>query len=254
MIRVPGAYDQRVTDQTIDPAEVGPAGQGAMAALARLRPQPFGSGNLDRIADPLIEPLWPGIRALAAVEAGTGALVDADGKPIDDQAAVVEALGVAAMAEALVLDGFLTKQGDPEGGRPFAALDDLPSGSQMISRPLLGAAPARAVERTKAREAAREARTFGPEDTVRFVATDLLGLDGESLLDVPLLERRRLLDSVLAESDLVRRGVFVRPPIGTWIGSWRSIGFTELVYRSANSRYRPGESSRDWVVLPMPRR
>lgn len=243
-----------MTGQTIDPVEARQGERGAMAVLARLRPQPFGSGNLDRIRDPLIEPLWSGVRALAAVEAGTAALVDPDGEPIDDQPAVLEALVEAGMAEGLVLDGFLTKQAAPEGSRPYAAIDDLPSASQMISRPLLGIAPARAVERTKAREAAREAQTFGPEDTVRFVATDLLWLDGESLLDVPLLERRRLLDSVITESDLVRRGVFVRPPIGTWIGSWRSLGFTELVYRSANSRYRPGQPSPDWIVLPMPRR
>jgi ATP-dependent DNA ligase len=243
-----------VTDQTIDPAATMPGHRGAMAAMAELRPQPFGKGSLAKMSDPLIEPLWPGVRALAAIEAGAAALADAAGHPIDDQPAVVEALAEAARAEGLVLDGFLSKQGAPEGSRPYVGLDSLPAASQMISRPLLGATPALAVERTRAREAAREARTFGPEDTVRFVATDLLWLDEESLLDVPLLERRRLLDSVLIESELVRRGVFVRPPVETWIGSWRSLGFTELVYRSANSRYRPGQASPDWIVLPMPRR
>jgi ATP-dependent DNA ligase len=89
---------------------------------------------------------------------------------------------------------------------------------------------------------------------VRFVAIDLLWLDGESVLDVPLLERRRLLESVLAESDLVRRGVFVRPPVEAWIGSWRSVGFTGLSYRAANSRYQPGKAGDDWVSTPMPRR
>ena len=80
-----------------------------------------------------------------------------------------------------------------------------------------------------------------------YVAFDLLWLDGESLLDVPLLERRRLLDTVLAESELVRRGTFVRPPIGGWVRSWRAQGFVGLTFRAANSRYEPGATSTEWV-------
>ena len=43
-----------------------------------------------------------------------------------------------------------------------------------------------------------------------------------------------------SESDLVRRGAYVRPPIDTWVGSWRALGFNGLTYKAANSRYRPG--------------
>ncbi len=57
---------------------------------------------------------------------------------------------------------------------------------------------------------------------VALVAVDLLWLDDESICDVPLLERRRLLESVLTESQLVRVGVFVKPPIDRWLGGWRS--------------------------------
>ncbi len=86
-----------------------------------------------------------------------------------------------------------------------------------------------------------------------YVAFDLLWLDGESLLDVPLLERRRLLDTALAESDVVRRGTFVRPPIGGWIRSWRAQGFVGLTFRAANSRYAPGVANTEWATAPMPR-
>ena len=57
---------------------------------------------------------------------------------------------------------------------------------------------------------------------------DLLWLDDTSLLDVPLLERRRLLEGALVESDFVRVGAYVRPPIDTWVGSWRAQGFEGL--------------------------
>jgi ATP-dependent DNA ligase len=133
-------------------------------------------------------------------------------------------------------------------------MDDLPTASQLASRPLLGIRRTQAEQVTRAMEAARAARNFGPDDVVTFVAIDLLWLDGESLLDVPLLKRRRLLESVLDESDLVRRGVFVRPPIEAWIGSWRSLGFTELSFKAANSHYQPGTATNEWVSIPMPRR
>jgi ATP-dependent DNA ligase len=231
-------------DQSVDVREI----------AASLRPQPFGHGDPGRVADPLIEPLWTGVRALAAIDSDGVALANDVGDPIEDLQAVAKALAEAALADGLILDGFLTKLAARDGSGVFVALDILPSASQMVSRPLIGIRPTRAEDALKAIEDDREARAFGPDDTVRFVAIDLLWLEGESLLDVPLLERRRLLESVVIESDLVRRGVFVRPPIDAWLGSWRSLGFAGLSYKAANSRYRPGVPTTDWITIPMPRR
>lgn len=249
-----------MTDNSIDPTAMAPdptsgsaASPAVRAVLADLRPQPFGDGRPGRVQDPLIEPLWTGVRVLAAVDAAGTTLADEGGESIVGHAEVADALAAAALADGLIVDGFLTKFAARES-RVYVAMDDLPSASQLASRPLLGIRRTRAEEVTKAREAARSARTFGPDDTVTFVAIDLLWLDGESVLDVPLLERRRLLESVLAEGDLVRRGVFVRPPIDAWIGSWRALGFDGLSFRAANSRYQPGRKTAEWVSTPMPRR
>lgn len=236
-----------MTDATIEPTD-------ARTALAGLRPQVFGDGNPGRVLDPIVEPLWTGIRALAAIDDGAVKLADEGGDPIAGQAEVIAALADAAMAERLVVDGFLTKLAARDGSGVFVGMDDLPTAGQLASRPLLGIRRNRAEEVTQAMNAARAARTFGPDDTVTFVAIDLLWLDGESLLDVPFLERRRILESVLVESDLVRRGVFVRPPFDSWVGSWRALGFAGLSYKAANSRYRPGVATTDWVSAPMPRR
>jgi ATP-dependent DNA ligase len=237
-----------MTERIADPVD-------ARSALTGLRPQPFGGGNPRRIPDPIIEPMWAGLRALAAIDGRDVALADEAGEPIGGHADVITALADGAAADRLVVDGFLTKLPDRVGSGVYVTLDDLPTSSQLASRPLLGIRRTRAEDVTKAMEAARAAaRRFGPEDVLTFVAIDLLWLDGESLLDVPLMERRRLLESVVAESDLVRRGVFVRPPIDAWIGSWRSLGFTELSFKSANGRYRPGTASDAWVSIPMPRR
>ena len=246
-----------MTDSQIDTADATTDAShrpDARAVLAGLRPQRIGRGNPNAIADPLIEPLWTGVRALAAAGSGGATLIDDNGAPIEGHPDVVTALAEATMTEGLILDGFLTKLAARDAGGVYVALDSLPSASQMVSRPLLGIRSSRAEDATKELEAAREARSFGPDDTARFVAIDLLWLDGESLLDVPLLERRRLLDSVVTESDLVRRGVFVRPPIEAWVGSWRALGFAGLSYRAANSRYQPGMATGDWVTAPMPRR
>ena len=75
----------------------------------------------------------------------------------------------------------------------------------------------RAVDTVALKEEALAAQTFDADDEVSYVATDLLWLDDTSLLDVPLLERRRLLESVLVESDVVRVGAFIRPPIESWV-------------------------------------
>ncbi|HYM83181.1 MAG TPA: hypothetical protein VEY67_03395, partial [Candidatus Dormibacteraeota bacterium] len=93
-----------------------------------------------------------------------------------------------------------------------------------------------------------------PGDELVLVAIDLLALEGEPLLDIPLLERKRLLDSVLEPSHLVRLGAYVRPPIDPWIGSWRAQGFHAIAFKDANGRYRPGERADDWAVSNIPQR
>ena len=225
----------------------------ARTALAGLRPQPYGVGHPGRVLDPIIEPMWSGIRALASIDGPDVVLVDEIGEEITGHEPVAAALAEAA-TDRLVVDGFLTKLPDRDGSGVYVALDDLPTSAQLASRPLIGIRRTRAHDVTTAMEASRAARAFTPDDVVTFVAIDLLWLDGESLLDVPLLERRRVLDSVVVESDLVRRGIFVRPPIDAWIGSWRSLGFTDLSFRAANSRYQPGTANNEWVSIPIPRR
>jgi ATP-dependent DNA ligase len=102
-------------------------------------------------------------------------------------------------------------------------------------------------------EAARQTRDVitGRGGPVAFVAIDLLWLDGQSLLDVPLLERKRQLDSVLQESQLVRRGTYVRPSARGSLVAWKALGFGALAYKAANSRYLPGQRNDAWVTVPI---
>ena len=95
------------------------------------------------------------------------------------------------------------------------------------------------------------AQPFPGEDRRAFVAVDLLELDGALLLDVPLQERRRLLESVIVENERVRVSPVVKHPIGGWLDSWRASGFTHYVAKHQNARYAPGEQNEDWLKVPI---
>lgn len=225
--------------------------------LARaLRPQTYGRAPVDRIAQPVVEPLWQGLRVIAAVDAETATFLE-DGEPVTGHEGVARALvwAIARSADGAILDGFLTKQVVSDDAVAYDGYEvDVPSTGKLITQSMVGVRRNRADEASKRLEEETAARTFGDDDLVNFVATDLLWLDGEWLLEVPLLERKRLLEAVLQAGRLVRPGAYVLPPIQTWIGSWRAQGFRGVSFKAANSRYRPGERAEDWATSDMPRR
>jgi hypothetical protein len=46
--------------------------------------------------------------------------------------------------------------------------------------------------------------------------------------------------------------VYIRPPVDTWLASWRSLGFSELAYKAANGRYLPGAVNDTWAIARIP--
>jgi ATP-dependent DNA ligase len=221
--------------------------------LAGLRPQLYGYGRSDRVKDPIVEPQWTGVRVLGAVENDVVELRDAEGAVVTDRPEVQRALVGAVRAGSVIFDGFLTKDAVRDNIELLPATE-MPTAGQLLAKPFLGMRRDRLKEVKQQRERLAEAATFRADEVVVLVITDLLRLDEQSLLDVPLLERKRLLDAVVAESELVRVGVFVRPPIDMWVTSWRRLGFFGLAFRGANSRYHPGEERDEWTTAPMPRR
>jgi len=104
-------------------------------------------------------------------------------------------------------------------------------------------------QRLEKRDAEVVSGAGGP---LALVATDLLWIDGDELLAVPLLERKRLLESALDESELIRISAYIRPSATGSIMGWRSLGFQTLAYKSANGRYHPGEENEGWAAVPVP--
>jgi len=238
--------------------------QDPIALAIPIRPQAFGRRRADDFDQPFVEPLWSGVRVIAAATSDAAVLYDEEGEAVPELEVVRVALqrAVAHTAEGLIIDGFLVKRvtqddaSDDDEARPLPddAVEAIPSSAQLVTKSFLGIRRNRSQEKIEKLDAEAAARTFTDDDVVQLVATDLLWLDGQWLLDVPLQERKRLLDSVIPASERIRSGPYVRPPFQTWIGSWRSQGFTGLTFKEANSRYRPGEVAADWTTADMPRR
>lgn len=207
------------------------------------RPQSARAARATRsVTDPIIEPLWEGVRVLAHVRDGRARLIDEDGEDVGPQFhEVVVALERDVAADDAVLDGWLTNQATRSSEGVAVVGVEAPKAMD-----LLFGSPRPRPPRVAAHDR--------PE-AVAFIAVDLLLLDGEALLDVPLLERKRLLDSVVLNSELVRSSPYVRPPLDRWLTSWQAAGFRGAVLKGANGRYRPGRAADDWaVVQPIPRR
>ena len=248
------------------------AGSSAAADMESWRPMAFGRRPARAVRDPLMEPLWPGRRVLVHIRAdsrsdvrpgpGTGVpwirIRDAAGRELAGHPDLRAALIDAARAQELVVDGYLL---------PLPPLDAaLAVGPPEPDIPGVGAAARHLFLGTRSRAGGRGDRSAavpprlggaGADSgagTLTFVAIDLLALDGEPLVDVPLLERKRLLDSALVTGELVRLSPHVHLPAATWHRQWRALGFREMAVKEANGRYRPGEPSPDWSIAPIPTR
>jgi hypothetical protein len=215
----------------------------------------FGFREPKHIADPLCEPMWTGRRVLVDVAGPDVEIRDETGEVLEGYDEVRTAVIQSSFAAELVLDGYLVRAPlrGTVGAEAPVGLDAVMSPGEIGRQMLLGGGGRNA--RRDALEVA-EARSEAVPATspAAFVAVDLLWLDGESLLDVPLLERKRLLESVLGEHELIRRTAMVRPPVEAWYAQWKALGFREVAYKAANSRYEPGGTSRDWTLGVIPRR
>jgi bifunctional non-homologous end joining protein LigD len=81
---------------------------------------------------------------------------------------------------------------------------------------------------------------------VQFVAFDLLWLDGQSLLDLPLAERRARLVEVLVETRDIRLSQVVEGAGKDFFAQVKALQLEGMVAKRAASPYRPGARSHDW--------
>ena len=91
-----------------------------------------------------------------------------------------------------------------------------------------------------------------PADVV-YQAFDLLHLDGRSLLDVPLEERKRLLSNRLRPHPLVRYAGHVEGDGEAFFAAARAQELEGVVAKLRRSPYEPGRRSRSWLKLKVRR-
>ncbi len=202
--------------------------------------RPYNGRRRFDITDPIVEPLWSGVRIIGHVHNGGGdartvALIEYLGADVAPELPdVATALGLSVRAADAVIDGVITTEVGLTGIGAAAIPEVRSSSTRILMR---NNADLDVVRRSPDDES----------DAVQgIVAVDLLSLDGTSLLDVPLLERKRLLESVIEQSELVRVSIHARLPWETWVSTWKALGLRGAMLKAANSRYQPGTDSIEW--------
>jgi len=164
----------------------------------------------------ILEPEWAGTRVLVRVGQDGARFTGYTGE-VDGPRELYDAIVAEARCASAIIDGVLV-----DDWRDEAELDVDERGNAVERRP-----------------ASRQI----------FAAFDLLAVDGDSLLDVPLLERRRHLEGTLVPSPNVRLTPYVTRGLRSWRETLLGQGFTRVVLKAWNSAYSPGRTTNDWLVV-----
>ncbi|MEP7378298.1 MAG: DNA ligase D [Chloroflexota bacterium] len=149
-------------------------------------------------------------------------------------------------AQQAIVDGEVVAL--DRAGRPqFGLLQDRAGMGRFGPRPVPAA---------KASRGAKAAATKEPDDgfvaPVVYYVFDLMYLDGQSLLDVPLGQRKRLLKSVLRDHDSVRYGTHFDDG-QTFYETVKEQQLEGMIAKLRNSPYEPGKRSKAWLKIKIRR-
>ena len=224
---------------------------------AAWRPQRPGRLAHTKIVDALVEPDWVGLHVVVALTAD-GAVFVHDGEAITVPAELPPAMIDAFDAFDALVEGRLTTKALESGEGVLPSMAGVERPPILVPRAVRNKVQDDPYVQARDHEAREEAAAspvlagLARGERHVFVATDLLWLDGTPLDDVPLLERKRLLDGVLDASYLVRVTPYVKPSAILTLVTWGTLGFGELHYRAANSRYLAGRENPDCAVTRPP--
>jgi hypothetical protein len=221
------------------------------------RPQRPGRRPVREIFDALVEPDWAGARVVTALTPARASVVH-EGEVVEVPDDLLQALLDGFSATGALVEGSLTAQalrGGEAAAPPSVKVERPPILVPRFVRPNVEDDPY-----VRARDHESRVQTMEPAildalehgERHAFVATDLLWLDDVPLDDVPLLERKRLLEAILEPSFLVRISPYVKPSAQLTLVTWGNLGFRELHYRAANSWYTAGEENPDHAVTRPP--
>jgi len=174
--------------------------------------------------DYAFEMKWDGYRAIAQIEDGEVRLLSRNG---NDMTATYPELGdlVGAVNGDAVLDGEIIAPA--RGGRPdFARLQSRGKLSKKAD-----------VEKAMA------------STPVRFVAFDILSIDGDSLVKKTYDERRALLEDTVTPGGTVDVPPAFEGDLGSAIESSRTLALEGVIAKLRSARYSPGRRTDAWVKI-----
>jgi bifunctional non-homologous end joining protein LigD len=160
----------------------------------------------------LFEVKWDGYRAIATVKGGEAVLTSRRGNDLTGRfPTVARALGRATRSPDCVLDGEVCAL-DEEGRSSFSVM-------QQGSGPVV------------------------------FYAFDVLEVDGEPLLDLPLRKRRERLEGLLDRRNTTARLSEAFEDGDALYQAAERQRLEGIVAKKADSRYQPGKRTRDWLKI-----
>jgi bifunctional non-homologous end joining protein LigD len=163
----------------------------------------------------LFEVKWDGYRALAYVKAGEGAkLVSRNGNDQTERfRSVASALPRALKTPDCVLDGEVCAL-DEQGRPSFSAMQQGKPGTQLV-----------------------------------YAVFDVLEVEGESLVDLPLRERRQRLEALLDRRNKTVQLSAVFDDGEVLLAAAKEQGLEGIVAKRADSPYRQGKRTREWLKI-----
>jgi bifunctional non-homologous end joining protein LigD len=218
-----------VHESPVDPSSIEGATKAAMPdeiepMLATL------SSTLPSGSDWLFEVKWDGYRALVFIAKGKARLVSRRGNSMDKQfPEVAEALGRTIKAVTAIVDGEVVAL-DDNGVPSFQLLQNHTGFSRTFSR---------GVSRGSGE---------GKPHALNFFAFDLIYLDGYDLRRADLIDRRRLLQSIILPQDIVRYSDHFAGRGEELLEAVKAKGLEGIVAKQAHSKYESRRSS-EWIKL-----
>ena len=167
-----------------------------------------------------------GFRTMALVRNGKVKLLSRRGIDATRQFPELAQLGTLVRSSSAVLDGEVVAIDE----------DGLPSFGRLQER--------------TGWKGGRSATSPHPSIPVLYYVFDILYDEGLSLLDVPLVDRRRLLSARLLDGPSVRLlGSFGGEDGSILLEAIRQQGQEGVVAKRLNSKYAPGKRSKDWIKV-----
>lgn len=87
-----------------------------------------------------------------------------------------------------------------------------------------------------------------------YYVFDVLWLNGLNLTELPLKERKQILQTLIPESDIIRSGYTVTAKGSEFYDAALEMNLEGIIAKRSDSKYYPGERSKDWLKIKVQKR